>query len=79
MHADDYGGDGGICGVGGEHLLEPCDLIVVELIWRSIVECDEVDASALPVVVGVEAMIFRFVAETLLLEFGRVEPVGKLD
>jgi hypothetical protein len=57
-------------------LLQPGKLIAVKLVRGRIVESDEVDAAALPMVVGVEAMVLRIVAEALLLEFRGLEPVG---
>jgi hypothetical protein len=61
VHADDEGSDGGIFRVRVEHALEPGELIAVELVGGCIVEIDEVDASALPVIVSAEATVFRVV------------------
>lgn len=79
MHADDDGDDGGIFGVGGENVFEPRHLIAVELVGGCVVEIDEVNASALPVIVDVETMVFWVITQPLLLEFWRVDPIGKLD
>ena len=79
MHADYDRCNRWIFRVGGENVLEPRHLIAVELIGGRVVEINEVNASTLPVIVNVEAMVFRVVAQALLLEHRRVEPVGKLD
>jgi hypothetical protein len=79
VRADNERRDSGVFRVGGEDALEPCHLFTVELIGRGTVERNEVNSAALPVIVGVQAMVFWVVAKALLLNFRSIEPVRKLS
>src|SRR5207302_857050 len=57
---------------------KPGFLCVIELIAAGVIERDEVDIVADPVVIGAEQMILGVVFEALRLDGGRFQPVREL-
>src|SRR5256714_12209828 len=79
MHANDYCMNSRI-GLGVlQHGLKPTKLLRRELIARSAVECDEIDAALDPMVVSLHYVIGRIVFQALLLDSRIVYPVGELS
>ncbi len=76
------GNDGADAGVGGkiaiEHSAQPMELRIGEFIVAGVVEGDEVDALAGPVVPRAEGCTVRAIGFALGSDFGAIEEAGEL-
>ena len=50
----------------------------IKLVWRAVIQADEIHIALAPVVIDVHTVVVRVVTLALLANHRRVEPVGKL-
>src|SRR6185312_13467365 len=77
MHSYHDGTDLGICTRALQYLLQPAELVAVELVVRCVIEINEIHSALDPVIVGAWARLVP-VSLPLLFQRRRIKPLSKL-